>query len=95
MMSTPLIPPCELRERFLSVTWALFVAGCPAQVVSQWSVQDDSTAELMKRFYTHLMSAGGKGKGAALRAAELELMKDPRWGHPHFWAPFILVGDWR
>ncbi len=47
----------------------------------------------MEMFYAQLKQ--GKGKGAALRAAALELMKDRRYGHPHYWAPFVLIGDWR
>jgi CHAT domain-containing protein len=31
----------------------------------------------------------------ALRAAQLELLREPRTAHPFFWAPFVLVGDWR
>jgi CHAT domain-containing protein len=32
---------------------------------------------------------------AALRAAQLELMRDPRWSSPYYWAGFVLQGDWR
>jgi CHAT domain-containing protein len=62
-------------------------------VVSQWAVNDTSTAKLMKAFYGQLK--GGKSKGAALRGAELALMKEGPYGHPYYWAPFILLGDWR
>jgi CHAT domain-containing protein len=31
----------------------------------------------------------------ALRAAQLELLREPATAHPFFWAPFVLVGDWR
>jgi CHAT domain-containing protein len=81
-------------EGIVGLTWALFVAGAPTQVLSQWAVADESTAELMKRFYGHLKQ--DKPKGAALRAAALTLMKkDGQHEHPFYWAPFVLVGDWR
>jgi CHAT domain-containing protein len=80
-------------EGVVGLTWALFVAGAPTQVLSQWAVLDESTAELMKRFYAQLRQ--GKPKGAALRAATLTMMKDGRHEHPFYWAPFVLVGDWR
>jgi CHAT domain-containing protein len=80
-------------EGVVGLTWALFVAGAPTQVLSQWTVSDESTAELMKRFYAQLRQ--GKPKGAALRAATLTMMKDGRHEHPFYWAPFVLVGDWR
>ena len=69
------------------------MAGAPTQVVSQWAVNDASTAELMKRFYPRLKQ--GEAKSAALRAAMGELRLDGQHGHPFYWAPFVLVGDWR
>lgn len=78
-------------EGIIGLTWALFVAGTPTQVVSQWAVDDASTATLMGDFYSHL----AQGKGAALRAAELTLLNDGKHAHPYYWAPFILMGDWR
>lgn len=80
-------------EGVVGLTWAAFVAGAPSQVVSQWAVNDASTAKLMAAFYQQLKA--GKGRGAALQAASLELMKDGAHGHPYYWAPFILLGDWR
>ena len=62
-------------------------------MVSEWKVNDASTAELMKQFYTHLKA--GEGKGAALRKAATELREDPKYRHPYYWAPFVLFGDWR
>jgi CHAT domain-containing protein len=82
-------------EGMVGLTWALFVAGAPTQVVSQWAVADASTADLMTRFYAHLKQNEGKNKGAALRAAMQDLRKDERYKHPFYWRPFILVGDWR
>jgi CHAT domain-containing protein/Flp pilus assembly protein TadD len=81
-------------EGVVGLTWALFVAGAPTQVLSQWAVEDASTARLMQRFYAGL-APGQAGKGAALRAAALSLGKERRHAHPYYWAPFVLVGDWR
>jgi len=80
-------------EGVVGLSWALFVAGAPAQVLSQWAVDDGSTAQLMKIFYTSLKA--GKPKGVALRGASLSLMKDGKHAHPFYWAPFVLIGDWR
>jgi CHAT domain-containing protein/Tfp pilus assembly protein PilF len=80
-------------EGMVGMTWALFVAGAPTQVVSQWSVDDASTATLMERFYSGIKR--GEAKGAALRQAALSLRKDGQHAHPYYWAPFVLVGDWR
>ena len=38
----------------------------------------------------YLPSLTGKARGAALREAELSLLKDAAHSHPYFWAPFVL-----
>ncbi len=89
-------------EGLIGLPWSFFVARVPTQVVSQWSVDDSMTNQLMTRFYQRL--AKGEAKGAALRAAALELraavIKGPdgnevNVSHPFYWAPFQLMGDWR
>jgi CHAT domain-containing protein/tetratricopeptide (TPR) repeat protein len=87
-------------EGVLGLTWALFVAGTPTSVVTQWSVADASTSTLMIEFYRQMKATSGSAKAAAskaeaLRQAQLKLMKDGKHSHPYYWAPFILVGDWR
>lgn len=83
-------------EGMVGLTWALFVAGAPTQVVSQWAVSDAATADLMTHFYAHLKQSEGRNKGRALQAAMRELReKEEKYRHPFYWAPFILVGDWR
>jgi CHAT domain-containing protein len=32
---------------------------------------------------------------AALRAAQLAMMKEKRWSSPYFWAAFSIQGEWR
>jgi|GEM_PF-6484532 len=82
----------DLRgEGLIGLAWALFAAGSPTQVLSQWPVDDAATAKLMPLFYGYL--AKGHGKAEALRLAALELRKSYR--APFFWAPFILIGDYR
>ena len=69
-------------------------AGARRVVASLWQVDDLATAELMTRFYRHMLQ-GGERPAAALRAAQLELARDPRWHAPFFWAGFVLQGEWR
>ncbi len=80
-------------EGVIGLSWALLVAGCPSEVVSQWSVDDASTATLMADFYVRLKA--GEGKGTALAAAAGQLRSEAKYRHPYSWAPFILIGDWR
>jgi CHAT domain-containing protein len=78
-------------EGVIGLSWALFVAGCPTTVVSQWKVESSSSTELMLAFHGKLK--GGASKSEALRQAALKLMADKRYNHPFYWAGFIVVGD--
>jgi CHAT domain-containing protein len=64
-------------------------------IVSQWSVADQSTAVLMESFYERLKADDNPNKAFALREAQLAMLKTKTTRHPFFWAPFVLVGDWR
>ena len=85
-------------EGVIGLTWALFVAGTPATVVSQWEVESASTRDLMLGFHRQLQApraAGKLTKAESLRRAALKLMKNPETNHPFYWAGFVLVGDGR
>ena len=64
-------------------------AGAPSLVVSLWAVSDRSTAELMGQMYSRIRA--GDSKRSSLRKAQLAI-KDA-YGHPYYWAPFILMGN--
>jgi CHAT domain-containing protein len=78
-------------EGIVGTMWAFFVAGSQAVVVSQWKVESASTTELMTAFHRGL--AQGGGKAGHLRQASLELLRQPRFAHPFYWAGFVLVGN--
>jgi CHAT domain-containing protein len=67
---------------------AFQVAGAQTLVTSLWPVEDETTAELMEEFYRRL--GEGRGRVAALHEAMLAVRA--RKPHPHFWAPFIVIG---
>jgi CHAT domain-containing protein/Tfp pilus assembly protein PilF len=81
----------ELSEgdELVGLTRAFIFAGTPTVVASLWSVDDESTALLMERFYTHLR--GGMGKAKSLRQAQLEVREE--YPNPYYWAGFVLSGD--
>lgn len=68
-------------------------SGARSTLATLWSVQDQSTADLMTNFYKALAKPG-VGKAQALREAQLSLLKSPQYQHPYYWAPFVLVGNW-
>jgi CHAT domain-containing protein/predicted negative regulator of RcsB-dependent stress response len=84
-------------EGVIGLSWALFVAGSPTTVVSQWKVSSASTAQLMLEFHKNLKTATGQAskatKAGALRAAAIKLMKTSEYRHPFHWAGFIVVGS--
>src|SRR5262245_43000047 len=83
----------QLRgEGMISLTSGFIYAGVPRVMASLWDVPDRETAQLMQRFYWHLL----KGKlptSEALRRAQVEMWERPESNAPFFWAAFSLHGD--
>lgn len=77
-------------DEWIGLARGFFSAGAPSLLVSQWIVDDESTAELMIDFYSHLRE--GITPAAALRQAQCRLLQENP--HPFFWAPFVLLGRW-
>ena len=80
-------------EGVIGFSWAMFIAGIPSTVVSQWKVESASTRDLMVNFHRSLISPSKPTKTDALRQAALKLMRNPETSHPFYWAGFVLVGD--
>jgi CHAT domain-containing protein/Tfp pilus assembly protein PilF len=80
-------------EGLVGLTRAFQFAGARSVLASLWSVSDVSTADLMKRFYGYLRK--GRSKDAALRAAQIDLIRSQGFSHPYYWAAFQLTGDWK
>jgi CHAT domain-containing protein len=85
-------------EGLVGMSWAMLTAGTPTVVVSQWKVDSESTTQLMLAFHRTIAAASAKshaieGKAQALRAAELELLRTPRFHHPFYWAGFEMLGN--
>jgi CHAT domain-containing protein len=73
-------------EGLVGFAWVLLHAGARHVIAGLWDVNDRSTVDLMTNLYTGLDSA--MAPDAALRAAKLRLLADPRFQHPYYWAPF-------
>ncbi len=91
-------------EGMIGLTWALFIAGVPTTVVSQWQVRADKTADLMVEFHRQLQRPGMRNaqasrpatewtKAEALRLAALKILHNGQFRHPFYWAGFVLVGQ--
>jgi CHAT domain-containing protein/tetratricopeptide (TPR) repeat protein len=80
--------------------------GAEAIIATLWKVADPSTSLLMRRFYSLREGRSGMSKAEAMRQAQLGLLRpevpqeninNPKrlYAHPYFWAPFILIGNWK
>jgi tetratricopeptide (TPR) repeat protein len=82
-------------------------AGAASLLLALWSVNDRSTASFMRYFYGHLLSEraeygySNSGRSQSMSVAEalqkamLDLRRHEEWADPYYWAPFVLIGDWR
>ena len=77
-------------EGLVGMTWALMIAGAETVVAAKWEVDSETTTRLMLEFHRAL--ATGAPPAAALRTAQLHLLRSPRWVHPFYWAAFVDVG---
>lgn len=85
----------EVRgEGLIGLARGFMYAGASRVIASLWSVDDEVTSELMARFYTAL-ERDKMSPAAALRAAQIEVAKDKRWGAPFYWAGFQIQGEWK
>ena len=81
-------------EGLIGLTRGFMYAGAARVVVSLWEVNDEATAELMKKFYEAMFKKGMR-PAAALRTAQLAMWKSPWWKAPYYWAGFELQGEYR
>jgi CHAT domain-containing protein/tetratricopeptide (TPR) repeat protein len=83
-------------EGVIGLTRAFMYAGAPTVGVSLWSVADKSTAELMTDFYRRFLGTGAPVSApGAMRDAQLSMISAKKYSAPFYWAPFVLVGEWR
>jgi CHAT domain-containing protein len=79
----------DVQSSLDSIAASFLSAGSPTVIGSQWAVSDESTAQLMMRFYERFLEIG---PASALRKAQLGLSEQKDYRHPFFWAAFVLYG---
>jgi len=67
-------------------------AGARSAIASLWFVDDEATSLVIADFYHHLLETG-LSKAKALQSAQKNLIGQPRYWHPAYWAPFLLIGN--
>lgn len=86
-------PGADGRE-IESFGWLAQRQGAKAVLATLWPVADKSTAEFMGALYGHLKT-GKITKAEALRKTQIAFINSDAYAKPVFWAPFILMGNWR
>ncbi|HEU4933491.1 MAG TPA: CHAT domain-containing protein [Pyrinomonadaceae bacterium] len=81
-------------EGLEGLTRGFMYAGARRVIVSLWNVNDKATATLMQRLYVGMLRSG-KTPAAALRAAQIQMLRTRQWQSPYFWAPFVMQGEWK
>lgn len=67
--------------------------GAKAVMATLWPVADQSTSVLMADLYRRRQTQG-LNKAEALRQAQVAMLQG-KYAHPFYWAPFILMGNWK
>ncbi|MGE5341682.1 MAG: CHAT domain-containing protein [Candidatus Omnitrophota bacterium] len=79
-------------DEIVVMSRAFIYAGTPSVLASMWSVDDYYTEKFMVNFYRELKT---KDKIDALHSARKEMIQTEGKRHPFYWAPFVLIGDFR
>lgn len=69
-------------------------AGARSALATLWFVHDESTALLVGEFYSQLKNDPAITKARALQLAQLKVLRDERFEHPSYWAPYLMIGNW-
>ncbi|HJP93377.1 MAG TPA: CHAT domain-containing protein [Pyrinomonadaceae bacterium] len=80
-------------EGLVGLTHGFISAGSKSVVASLWKVDDRATAVLMTDFYDGVLRKG-MTPSAALRSAQMKMMRNKQWSAPYYWAGFVLEGEY-
>jgi len=81
-------------QSIIAIRWAWLGGSCSQLVLSMWISDAFSAGVLWSRFYPSLVR-GGPGNSStaeALRKAQLSMIAEGPFGHPFYWAGFMVMG---
>ncbi|RLD64675.1 MAG: hypothetical protein DRI84_08440 [Bacteroidetes bacterium] len=80
-------------EGIMSFARAFLFAGCHSLTLTLWSINDNTSTELIGNYYKYLSE--GRSKSKALQLAKIKYLEsaDPLKSHPYFWAAYIQIGN--
>ena len=68
-------------------------AGARSALATLWYINDQASSDLVAEFYRQLQDPA-VSRALALQRAQLKLLNDPRYRHPGYWSPFLLINNW-
>ncbi|KPA13068.1 secreted protein containing Filamentous hemagglutinin [Candidatus Magnetomorum sp. HK-1] len=68
-------------------------AGAKSAIATLWTVDDRAASRVLIHFYEQFSFQQSKAK--AIQSAMKQLIVDTHFCHPSYWAPFLLIGNWR
>ena len=68
-------------------------AGAKSALATLWTVDDRAASRVLIHFYEQFSYQ--QTKAGALQSAMKQLIDDTHFCHPSYWAPFLLIGNWR
>ncbi|MGH7410607.1 MAG: CHAT domain-containing protein, partial [Candidatus Methylomirabilis sp.] len=68
-------------------------AGARSAMATLWQVNDEASAGLVADFYRGLQDPS-LSRAVALQRAQVKMLSDPRYDHPGFWSPFLMINNW-
>lgn len=81
------------EEALSGLARGFFYAGSRSLLVTQWAVESESAMLLTTGTFSAYKADLKLSRAEALRQAMLATMKDPRYKHPAYWSPYVLVGE--
>lgn len=70
-------------------------AGARSAMATLWFVSDEASSELVAEFYKQLQGNPMLSRSEALQRAQLHVLQIDRFRHPYYWAPFLMIGNWK
>jgi CHAT domain-containing protein/outer membrane protein assembly factor BamD (BamD/ComL family) len=68
-------------------------AGARSALATLWNINDEASVDLVVDFYRELKDPL-VSRAVALQRAQLKLLANPRYEHPGFWSPFLMINNW-
>jgi CHAT domain-containing protein len=80
----------------LGLAGAALKSGARSVVASLWPITDDATPQFFDTFYGSLMNRN-LSKAKAVQLAQQNLINGDvaAFTHPHYWAPYVVIGNWQ